>query len=91
MKRRKERRFSLFLAGVCTALLLTGCGEGESVHTGAEAQSEEAAETAEETDTGTPEKIEETGTDRRTGNRTGRRYRNRRGIHRTGAAVRTVE
>ena len=54
MKRRKERRFSLFLAGVCTALLLTGCGEGESVHTGAEAQSEEAAETAEETDTGTP-------------------------------------
>lgn len=62
MKRRKERRFSLFLAGVCTALLLTGCGEGESVHTGAEAQSEEAAETAEETDTGTPEKIEETGT-----------------------------
>ena len=60
MKRGKERWFSLFLAGVCTVLLLTGCGEGESVHTGAEAQSEEAAETAEETDTGTPEKIEET-------------------------------
>ena len=60
MKRGKERWFSLFLAGVCTALLLTGCGEGESVHTGAKAQSEEAAETAEETDTGTPEKIEET-------------------------------
>ena len=59
MKSRKHRLFLLFLAGVCTMLLLAGCGEDESVHTGAEAQTEEnmpeetqdAEETAGTTDT----------------------------------------
>ena len=45
MKRGKQRHFPLFLAGACTVLLLAGCGEKASVHTGADTQTKEAAET----------------------------------------------
>ena len=50
MKSRKRRRFLPLLVGACM-LLLAGCGEDESVHTGADAQlSSEAAGGAAETD-----------------------------------------
>ena len=48
MKRGKQRHFPLFLAGACTVLLLTGCGEKELVHTGTDTKNEEAAETEQE-------------------------------------------
>ena len=49
MKSRKRRRFLPLLVGACM-LLLAGCGEDESVHTGADAQlSSEAAGGAAET------------------------------------------
>lgn len=47
MKRRRQRRLSLLLAGVWVALLLSGCGEDESVHTGADAQDAQTAASAE--------------------------------------------
>ncbi len=51
MKSRKRRRFLPLLVGACMVLLLAGCGEDESVHTGADAQlGSEAAGGAAETD-----------------------------------------
>ncbi len=60
MKRRRQRRLSLLLAGVWVALLLAGCGEDESVHTGADAQDAQTAASA-EADAGTTEAAETDG------------------------------
>lgn len=58
MKSRKRKRFSLLLAGACAVLLLAGCGEEDSVHTGADAQTEETEEvTVQETEDTVPEEI----------------------------------
>lgn len=60
MKSRKAKRFSLLLAGACTVMLLTGCGEDDAVHTGADAQIEETvSDTVQETDENVPEETAE--------------------------------
>ena len=45
MKSKKRRRFPVFLAGACVVMLLTGCGENESIHMDADTQTEEMTET----------------------------------------------
>ncbi len=48
--KKKWRWRPIFLAGICAAALLAGCGEAGTVHTGADAQTEETAEKEETTE-----------------------------------------
>ncbi len=60
MKGREWTWRRVFLAGICAAVLLVGCGEEETVHTGADAQTEETQEkeSAEENDSADPEAVD---------------------------------
>lgn len=49
MKSRSRRSILLLAAVLCAGVLLAGCGEDRSVHTGAEAQTKDMAETSEDT------------------------------------------